>query len=476
MRSLALITAAILCLLGTFDSRARAAERPNVLIILSDDHSAAHVGCFGNDDVKTPVLDGLGQDGIRFDRAYVTAPQCVPSRASIMTGCMPLEIGLLRFSDALQPQVKILPDYLKSAGYYTGLCGRSYHLDGGLANSPAFRDLAGSAASRSVAPRVDYCQTSKTPTRTLEQLEEFLDGKPADKPFFLQLCWSDPHRVWDDGAKPAPVDPAKIALPETYPDTLEVRKDLAQYYDEINRMDADTGKVIDVLKKHNLYDDTIVIFMGDNGASQLRGKGTLNEWGLRVPLIVRLPGDAQAGAKVNSIVSGQDLVPTLLDYLGLDAPQEVTGKSFAGALRAADFAEREYAFAERMAHGSGLPGNSAAFDLGRAIIGQRYKLIYNATWQLPYHPVDFANTPMFRTLRRMNDAGELKPLHARLYFAPRKMFELYDLENDPLELNNLAGTEQLRQVEDDLRLRLSTEMIRQHDFLPPPVPAGARVK
>jgi arylsulfatase A-like enzyme len=182
-----------------------------------------------------------------------------------------------------------------------------------------------------------------------------------------------------------------------------------------------------------------------------------------------MPGDKEAGTVIKSLVSSEDILPTLLEVLRLDAPPELNGRSFARAFKGNDFKEREYVFAERMAHG-GLPINSGAFDLGRAIIGKKYKLIYNCTWQLPYHPIDFGEAPFFKSLQRSYENGELSALHARLYFCQRSMFEMYDLETDPLELNNLAGSKEMRNVEDELRKELSAQMIRNHDFLPPPVP------
>src|SRR5678816_2873964 len=117
-------------LLALLIPMARAATQPSILIILSDDHSAAHVGCYGNPDVHTPNLDAFASEGMRFTRAYTTAPQCVPSRASILTGRHPIDIGMTRFSAALPRDVKLFPETLKQNGYYTGLCGRGYHLDG----------------------------------------------------------------------------------------------------------------------------------------------------------------------------------------------------------------------------------------------------------------------------------------------------------------------------------------------------------
>src|SRR5688572_446436 len=138
-----------------------AAKPPNVLIILSDDHSAAHVGCYGNRDVKTPNLDALAAGGMRFNRAYVTAPQCVPSRASILTGRHPIDIGMTRFSAALPRDVVLFPETLKhEKGYYTGLCGRGYHLDGRIYDHPAVAPHLDEQHKPNVHTRLDYVRVA----------------------------------------------------------------------------------------------------------------------------------------------------------------------------------------------------------------------------------------------------------------------------------------------------------------------------
>jgi arylsulfatase A-like enzyme len=140
-------------------------------------------------------------------------------------------------------------------------------------------------------------------------------------------------------------------------------------------------------------------------------------------------------------------------------------------LRGESFAGRKYAFAERGAHGQGLPTNSAAFDLGRCVISQRYKLIYNALWQIPYTPVDFAGDAFWKDLRQLNKDGKLSPQLSKLYFAPtRPMFELYDLQADPAEMTNLAGKKEVAAVETSLKASLQEWMILQRDFVPLPVP------
>ena len=457
--------------LNVLASAAVAAQKPpNILLILSDDHSAPHLGCYGNADIRTPALDKLASQGMRFNRAYTTAPQCVPSRASILTGRHPIDIGMTRFSAALPRDVEMFPEKLRrEANYFAGLCGRSYHLDGNGYNNPAIAPHLAEVDKPNVATRLDYVGVApeglKRRAVTIEQFEEFLSKIPQGRPFFLQLCWGDPHRPLTDEELPYHHDPAKIALPAFYPDAPPMRKMLAAYYDEIGRMDGDTGRVLSMLEEHGLADDTIVIFMGDNGASQLRGKGTLNEFGIHVPLIIRWPGVVQARASCDKLISGDDLAPTLLQAAGLKPAENFTGVTFLPELRGdAGFEGRKELICERGPHASGLPRGSASFDLGRVIVTDRYKLIYNVTWQLPYQPVDFN----LKEMQALSDAGQLDKKFVDLYLAPqRPMFELYDLKDDPHEMTNLAGKGRpTRVIEDDLKGRLAAWQIHHRDFVP----------
>jgi arylsulfatase A-like enzyme len=281
----------------------------------------------------------------------------------------------------------------------------------------------------------------------------------------------------DRNAIAEPHDPAKLKLPAWYPDTPGVRDDFARYYDEIARFDGDFGTVLAELDKRGLAESTLVAMMGDNGASQFRGKGTLYEFGIHVPLLVRWPGVVKPGSSTAELVSAEDLAPTFLEAAGIAAPKEMTGQSFCRLLRGEPFEGRRYVFAERGAHGSGLPNNSAAFDLGRCVVGKRYKLIYNALWQIPYTPVDFAGDPFWKEIQQTNAEGKLAPELARLYFSPtRPMFELYDLLNDPSELNNLIRTPEGAEMERQLKEVLQEWMILERDFLPLPIPGDGGAK
>ena len=460
-------------LFSPFAVASAAADRPNILLLLSDDHSAPHVGCYGNPDLRTPNLDGLAAAGIRMDRTYVAAPQCVPSRAAIMTGRSPVRIAMTRFSAPLPMDVVTYPELLRAKGYFTGVAGRSYHLDGGDRSEEA-RAILEKHDLRTFPKRLDSVKSGDH-ADYLPQLRAFLDAVPAGKPFFLQLCSNDPHRGLDADAIPNPHDPAKLKLPAHYPDTPKVREDFARYYGEIERLDKFIGEVLAELEKRGLAGKTLVAFMGDNGASQLRGKGTLYEFGIHVPLILRWPGVVKPGSASDALISGEDLAPTFLEAAGEAPPAEMTGRSFLPLLRGGPFAGRDQVFAERGSHGSGPPGDGSSFDLARCVVTKRHKLIYNAIPQKPYVPVDFEGEGFWKELRKMNEEGKLSPELSRIYFSPKRpVFELYDLQSDPREFDNLAGKKEAAAIEHELKVALQEWMVLERDYLPLPIPHDDR--
>lgn len=203
------------------------------------------------------------------------------------------------------------------------------------------------------------------------------------------MNYSDPHRSFD--ARKFEPDPKKLTVLDIFPDTEEVRKDLAEHLGEINRLDFQVGQIIEELKKRELTENTVIIFMGDNGAALLRGKDTLYDLGLHVPLIVNGKGvDKEMVSK--AMISGIDIATTLLEIAGVEKPEPMTGESFFKVLKRLEFDGHKYIFGTRVPHSSGLPTNTAYFDLSRTVFDRRYKLIYNALYKLPYDPVDFINT------------------------------------------------------------------------------------
>ena len=192
---------------------AAAADRPNILLLLSDDHSYPFVSTYGNTSISTPVLDQLAAEGMRFHRFFTGAPQCVPSRACLMTGRSAVAARMTRFSAPLPRDEITLPELLREhAGYYTGICGRSFHLDGASRNSPALSRIYDKNQLRTFADRVDFLNTCGD-SEVATQMAGFLDRKPADRPFFLWANFSDPHHPWNAPAEFRP-DPATLQLPQ----------------------------------------------------------------------------------------------------------------------------------------------------------------------------------------------------------------------------------------------------------------------
>lgn len=447
------------------------AAPPNIVFVLSDDHSAAYVGSFGNGEIRTPNLDKFAAEGVRFERAYVACPQCVPSRAAIMTGRSPVAIQMTRFSAALPREVPAAPDLLRAAGYHTGIVGRTYHLDGSEGPPSETNAVMEKHGLRTFKDRVDFLHKGSQ-EEGLQKMEEFLDQAPKGKPFFLWVGFSDPHRKLDQGAIPQPHDPARLKLPPYCPDTRLLREDLARYYDEVARADRDFGRVLAALDKRGHTGNTLVVFMGDNGGALIRGKGTLYETGIRVPLIARWPGSPKPGRVCRDVISGEDITPTFLEAAGAAIPRSMTGRSFAPVVRGeGPYTPREFIFAERGPHGSGLPTNSAAFDLGRTVVGPTHKLIYNVIWQIPYSPVDFGGDEFWKEIEAMHGERKLDAKIDEILFRPqRPMFELFDLANDPHEMNNLAGRPEAAEVERRLKAALQEWMILERDHVPLPVP------
>lgn len=459
---------------------AHAAERPNILFLLSDDHSYPYLGCYGNPDVKTPALDKLAGEGLRFDRMFVACPQCVPSRAALMTGRSPVAVQMVRFTSALPTELPALPDLLRDqGGYFTGIAGRGYHLDGpstqGARGAPEIGAVLDRNGLRTFKNRADYVEKNGTGLKDFGgKLATFLDLAPKDKPWFFWLGFSDPHHAWDTKGPRGALDPAKLTLPPHLPDLPGVRADLARYLAEIEHLDGDVNEVLAMLAQRGFASNTVVVFMGDNGMALPHGKGALHDPGLAVPLIVRWPGVTKPGGSTRALVSGEDFAPTMLEIAGVAAPKQMSGASYAPLLRGDTFEPRKFIFAERGPHGGDgvmKPDISAAiFDLGRCVRSDRFKLIYNCTPHQPVGPVDSRGDPGWTQMTAANAAGKLAPQFVAAYFTtPRATYELYDLEADPGELRNLADDPKHADVLRDLKRALTEKMVLDRDFLPTPL-------
>ncbi|MEA2708229.1 MAG: N-sulfoglucosamine sulfohydrolase, partial [Phycisphaerales bacterium] len=415
---------------------ASGAAPPNIVFLISDDHSSFSLGCYGGSN-RTPNLDKLAASGIRFTNAFVASPQCSPSRSAMLTGLSPHRTNTSRLHTPLRAEHRSIIEHLKAAGYHAGGF-KKHHL------------------GQEVRDRFDFYQNS-------ENWPAFFDGRPKDKPFFLWVGFTDPHRDYEPGAATPPHDPAEVKVPAFLPDTPQVRADLALYHDEITRMDGHCGEILALLEKHGVADNTLVFFFGDNGMPFPGAKGTLYDPGVRVPLIACWPaGKLAAGRVVDSLVSLIDLTPTCLDVAGLKPLAEADGVTFKPLLTGDAKSTRQSIISERNWHDN--------FDPSRCIRTERFKLIYYCRPEMPYTPItDLARSPTWQSILALERDGKLAAdMRRRFFQSPRATFELYDLDADPNETNNLAEDPAHRGTREDLEGRLNKWMEETNDFLPPP--------
>lgn len=422
--------------------------RPNVILFIADDLNHDDCGFCGHPTIRTPHLDRLASESLRFDRAFVTAASCSPSRASLLTGKYPHSTGAEELHWPLPPQ-RTLAQALRQAGYYTAAAGKWHLGDPARAHFDLVKEAdtrgfqlptgAGAATTKMVA-RDDNASGCRDWVPTLRD-------RPRDRPFFLWLASLDPHRGYEKNIIERPHRPEDVVVPPTLPDTPEVREDLASYYDEITRLDAFVGDVLHELDRQGEADRTIVLFVSDNGRPFPRDKTSLYDGGIRTPLLVRWPGHVAPGGRSAALVSTVDLAPTLLELVGLPAVPEMQGRSFAPVLRDPAARVRDAIFAERNWH------DYAA--RGRAVRTDRFKYIANEDHDRALTPpADGVRAPSYPAMRRLFAAGKLTPAQSTSFVAPRPAEELYDTWADPHELHDLAGDPSHARTLGDLRGKL----------------------
>jgi uncharacterized sulfatase len=418
---------------------APAQTRPNILWLSTEDISP-DLGCYGDGYAITPNLDRLASQGARYTNAYSNAPVCAPSRSAIITGMYTTTIGSMHMrSKAVPPAgVKAFTEYLRAAGYYcTNNSKTDYNFEAPPSNRPP--DTVWDESS----PRAHW-------------------RNRADKsqPFFAVFNFTVTH---ESQARATPEqyaknterltpaqrhDPAKAVLPPYYPDTPVVRKNWAMYYDNITAMDYLVADVLKQLEEDGLAENTIVFFWGDHGRGLPRGKRWPYDSGTRVPLLVRWPGQIKPGSVVDDVVMLFDLGPTALSIAGVPVPAHMQAQAFLGAQKKAS---RPYAFAHR-------DRMDEVYDMVRAVRDKQFRYIRNFNPGRPYvqYLAYLEEMPIMQELRRLNKDhfNALSPAYGKaltpaqlLWMAPEKPpEELYDLTNDPYEINNLAKSPQHQDV------------------------------
>lgn len=408
------------------------AEPLNVLLITADD-MGLQLGCYGDEAILTPHLDGLAKRGRLFENAYVAQASCSPSRSAMFTGMYPHangQYGLLNAGvgfELHEPlRSKTIPALLKKAGYRTGILGK---LHVGPENSFPF-DFREKVDTRDV----------KT---TAGKAGEFLRSA-GDQPFFLMMNYSDPHvmgrsprppqEAFPTQYKGVPETPLKIGevppLPFQMLDETEQTTRVTQYYNACMRFDAAVGLLLAELEKAGHADTTLILFVSDHGPPFFRGKTSCYEGGVHVPMLAVWPGVFKAGERSEALVSTVDLLPTILDATGQPIPESVQGRSLRTTLDPKQ--HREFLATEFHYHG-GSP-----FFPRRTIRDARFKLIHNLRAG-EVEPINRIDGDAALTISRESSHRETMAGKAFEVAANPPEFELYDLQNDPWEFHNLAG-------------------------------------
>jgi len=397
--------------------------KPNIVLIIGDDISFNDFGCYGHPHIRTPHVDKLAADGLRFTNAYLTTSQCSPTRCSLITGRYPHNTGAPELHTDLPEGQVMFPALLKQSGYYTLAAGK-WHL-GEYARS-AFDKVVGGG------------------TGGEELWLESLQQRPKDKPFFMWLASYDAHRSWAPDQHAQPHTPEDAVIPPFMIDTPDARKDLASYYDEIQRLDRCTGEIVSELKKQGVFENTIIIFMADNGRPFPRCKTRLYDSGIKTPLVIHWPDGLKPSGKVSqSLVSSIDIAPTILELADIKSPPSFQGVSMTPLLAEPRSSIRKYAFAEHNWH------VQVAHE--RMVRRGDYVYIRNAHPQLPQIISLKSTHPNLDHLRELAKTGKLTAAQMDPFLHPRPSEELFHINEDPHQLKNLAGNPERRQILQEMR-------------------------
>ena len=390
------------------------AQPPNFIIFIADDVSWDDLGCYGNMEVQTPIIDGLAESGLRFTNMYLTASSCSPSRNSIITGRYPHNTGAAELHTQPPLDMVSLPEVLSQNGYYTAQSGK-FHM--GKYAERGFTSISSTRAEIGDGGESTWVKT--------------LEERPKDQPFFMWFAALDAHRAWGENPFSGTHNPEEVTPPFYLANGNRTKQDLAKYYDEIKRFDHSIGEVINTLKIQGVEDNTIIMVMADNGRPFPHSKTRVNDRGMKTPFVWNWPAQIKQPATVDALVSVIDMAPTICDLAGVMPISSMQGQSFKKLLSVptADF--RNYVFAEHNWH------DYEAYE--RMVRNKDFMYIFNGRPSQPQMgPADAVGSPSFDDLLRLKAKRNLTAIQADVFATPRANKELYDLQRDPQQLVNVA--------------------------------------
>ncbi|MBC8766607.1 sulfatase [Arenibacter sp. BSSL-BM3] len=418
-------------------------EKLNILVFIADDVSSDDLGCYGNTQVKTPNIDQLAKDGLKFDNFYLTASSCSPSRNSIITGRYPHNTGAAELHTTPPLDMISFPELLRKKNYYSVLAGK-FHM--------------GPYAKRGFDKLYEGHKNNGDGGE--ESWVASLQDRPKNKPFFMWYASYDAHREWGPNKFSGAHRPDEMEPPFYLSNGPGTKSDLAKYYDEIKRFDFYIGEVVKELKAQKELDNTLIIIMSDNGRPFPHSKTRVNDRGMKTPFVMYWrKGIKNKGLTSKSLVSAVDIAPTLLTLAGINYPDQFQGHSFHKLIANPDQTFRNYIFAEHNWH------DYEAHE--RMVRNKDYMYILNSRPMKPQNgPADAVGSPSFKELETLKDKGELSAIQADVFLVPRPHEELFDYKRDPLQLLNVASVPEYGEPLKDLRKVLKEWMIETGDNIP----------
>lgn len=443
-------------------------KRPNIVMYISDDHGIDFLGCYGNKDIRTPNIDALAEEGMLFTNMFAGSPTCAPSRSILWTGLHSARNGCMGNHTVCRDNIISLPTYLGRLGYRVVLANKSH-----AKPKKVFRfEYLNATLPRNPAHPRKYRREGLDIKAIDDFLAEHSKNRP-DTPLCLILSDNSPHVTWEPNKI---YDPAKLKLPPYIVDTELTRTAMANYYQDITTMDNRLGRAREMLKKYGFEDNTLFIYTSDQGSEWPHSKWTVYDTGIHVPFIAVWPGKIKprrggspAGgqgsrtARTDAMISFVDITPTFIDIAGGQQPEGLDGKSFVDVLLRKTKTFREYIYASHT-----RDGNMNVFPQ-RCVRDSCYKYILNLrpenTWTTHFTKVPGIPESHKQVWDTWVEKAKTDPGTARLVdiIEHHPAEELYDLQADPYELNNIADRPEVRPILKKMQGKLKAWMLRQND-------------
>ncbi|MBI9017823.1 MAG: sulfatase [Phycisphaerae bacterium] len=421
-------------------------KQPNFLLIIADDMTYTDLGCYGNKQVRTPNLDKLAKQSLKFNYCFNSAPMCAPTRMSLYTAIHPVRNGAHPNHSKVYPDIKSMPHYLSNLGYHCALIGKKHYKP--EKNFP-FKYLGG---------RNHDNGDNGTDLLISKAHDFFKDNK--SKPWCLVVASNQPHTPWNRG-DPSQYKASELTLPPYMVDTPETRQAMTKYYAEITYLDDQVGQVLAGLEKSGQTENTLVVFLSEQGSTYPHCKWTCYETGLGSACLLRWPGITKPETSTDAMIQYIDILPTFIEAAGGDPTKlDFDGKSIVALLKGKTNKHRDYTFGIQTS--KGIIAGPKAYGI-RSVRDKQYRLIWNLNYDTQFQNTVTKNFAPYLSWQTKANTGDTFAQQQYDRYKNRPEFELYDLVNDPYEMTNIINNSEHKTKIAELKKQLHQWMTQQND-------------